>query len=183
MPAGILYVTEEIVPNQNSLFNLSFVASGIKYEAIDNLKPDFMTLYKLDSTAVMIPQQIGDARECGIYQFISSRQSTNLGPGPVLVVVAMTLQDVPDAEVELDKWYEEEHISLLSKIPGWLRTRRYKPSAVPAAKLYLALHEYEADNGLGGPEHKAAMATPWRDAVMEKYVENKYRRTFTYKEK
>ncbi|PAV22525.1 hypothetical protein PNOK_0248200 [Pyrrhoderma noxium] len=31
----------------------------------------------------------------------------------------------PDFEAEFDRWYNEEHIALLSKVPGWLRTRRF----------------------------------------------------------
>ncbi len=55
---------------------------------------------------------------------------------------------------ELDKWYREEHIDLLSTVPGWLRTRRYTTSSIDskAPMEYLALHDYAPDNGLNEEE-------------------------------
>src|SRR6266480_1071038 len=49
---------------------------------------------------------------------------------------------------ELGRWYDEEHIPLVSKIPGWRRSRRFVTSSVepandPKETEYLALHEYD----------------------------------------
>jgi len=46
------------------------------------------------------------------------------GQENVLVAVSLTLHSGKDKE-ELARWYTEEHIPLLSKVPGWLRTRRF----------------------------------------------------------
>jgi len=98
--------------------------------------------------------------------------------GPVLLSVTMRVRSGADA-MELDRWYEEEHIGLLARIPGWKRTTRWIRIAadgsawkrgVLKSKIedeieLLALHEFEAENGLGGPEHLASRSTEWRDRV------------------
>ena len=84
---------------------------------------------------------------------------------------------------EFNAWYEEEHTDLLSKVPGWLRTRRFilAEGNGPAPPLIecLALHDYAAKNGLGGPEHDVARSTPWRSEVM-KFVTGLKRREYVF---
>ncbi|KAF2086033.1 alpha/beta-hydrolase [Saccharata proteae CBS 121410] len=107
------------------------------------------------------------------------------------VLVAASFRVKPGADgQELDRWYEEEHIPMLAKVPGWRRSRRYISSTVVkplggAAKPdddveYLALHEYAPTNGLGGPEFQAATSTPWRTKVMDDVVLSKARRVYTH---
>src|SRR6266568_1089900 len=47
------------------------------------------------------------------------------GQENALVAVSLTLHSGKDKEEELARWYTEEHTPLLSKVPGWLRTRRF----------------------------------------------------------
>ena len=98
----------------------------------------------------------------------------------VLVAVILTLFPGKGNEEELAKWYDEEHVEMLSKVPGWLRTRRFVTSAVDGRKEieYLALHEYAPDNGLDGEEFKTATSTSWNDKIMAKVVQEKRRRTY-----
>lgn len=112
-------------------------------------------------------------------------------PGTVLVYVDITLkagfeskEAEQRAEEELARWYDEEHFGMLSKVPGWLRSRRFRTSTLDLAEgkplRIVTLHEYRphGQNGLGGPEHKASMDTPWRTEVFSKYVTAKSRRTW-----
>jgi pimeloyl-ACP methyl ester carboxylesterase len=103
-------------------------------------------------------------------------------PGTVLIARAMTLnREIKDAEKDFNEWYEEEHTPLLSKVPGWRRTRRYKTCYLLDGKEeteFLALHEYEAQNGLGGPEFKAATSTQWREKVFSTLIKSQWRRTY-----
>ena len=46
------------------------------------------------------------------------------------------------------------------------------------AKEYLNLHEYAPQNGLGGPEFKAATSTPWNKRIYETVVKEKKRRSY-----
>jgi pimeloyl-ACP methyl ester carboxylesterase len=124
-----------------------------------------------------------------LYDFVESRESKefrrleevgNEGQGNVIVAVFIDLQPGEGMKEQLDKWYREEHIEMLSKVPGWLRTRRFVTSSIdPQAPLeYLALHEYSPNNGLGGPEFIAATTTPWNKEVMSQVVKEKRRRVY-----
>lgn len=114
------------------------------------------------------------------YDLVSTREASdfkklekieNYGRGNVMVAVNLKLKSGHSGE-ELDKWYEEEHIDLLSKVPGWLRTRRYKTAAIDKKDEvdYLALHEFAPENGLGGKEAEAAIDTPWSKDLLTNAV-------------
>src|SRR5690606_27783233 len=122
------------------------------------------------------------------YDLLHTRQSPFFTPietlndddakGLAQVIVHTTLKDIEGAEAEYRKWFEEEHIDMLARVPGWLRTRFFRTSSIEGAGevKYLALHDYTKENGLGGPEHKASMSTAWRAQVTEKCVKEKSRR-------
>lgn len=99
----------------------------------------------------------------------------------IIVAVSITLKD-PSSLQHLDSWYEEEHIPMLSKIPGWLRSRRFVTSSIDAASKdtleYLGLHEYSASNEYFGPLGKAASSTPRTLDIMQNHVSARSRRIF-----
>jgi pimeloyl-ACP methyl ester carboxylesterase len=100
--------------------------------------------------------------------------------GNVLVAVSLSLKDGKDGE-ELDRWYDEEHIDMLSKVPGWLRTRRFVTSSILEGKEgteYLALHEYSPENGVDGEKYRAATSTQWARDIMANLVKEKKRRVY-----
>lgn len=106
--------------------------------------------------------------------------------GGVLISVTSILKSGAD-EAEYNRWAEDEHVPLLSKVPGWRRSRRFKYSSVvkplgPNDEVkhteYLSLHEYDPVNGLGGPEFKAATTTPWTEKVNTDIVGEKKRRVY-----
>ncbi|GME32240.1 Alpha beta hydrolase fold protein [Neofusicoccum parvum] len=107
--------------------------------------------------------------------------------GGVLVSVTSILKPGAD-EAEYNKWAEEEHVPLLSKVPGWRRSRRFKYSSVvkplgPADEVkhveYISLHEYDPQNGLPhSEEFKAATTTPWTSKVNSEIVGEKKRRVY-----
>ncbi|THX95839.1 alpha/beta hydrolase [Aureobasidium pullulans] len=122
------------------------------------------------------------------YDLVSSRavadfkkleKIENYGRGNVMVSVRLSLKQGKDGK-ELDKWYEEEHIDMLAKVKGWLRTRRYVTAAIDNKDEveYMALHEYAPENGLGGDEFKAAVETPWAKDIMTNLVAEKVRREY-----
>lgn len=69
--------------------------------------------------------------------------------------------------------YREEHLELVSKIPGYRRSLRYKLSPVqtPLTKgdgaeevqPYLAIHEVDNVAAFGGKEAEAASTTAWTE--------------------
>ncbi|KAG0650087.1 hypothetical protein D0Z07_3483 [Hyphodiscus hymeniophilus] len=124
-----------------------------------------------------------------LYDFIESRISPAFkeldrveieGAGNVMVAVLSTLHPGADKKAELERWYREEHIDMLSKIPGWLRTRRFVTSSIDsnAPIEYLALHEYAPKNGLDGSEFKAATTTKWCAEINTNTVKTKIRRVY-----
>ncbi|KAE8862491.1 hypothetical protein PTNB29_05053 [Pyrenophora teres f. teres] len=108
----------------------------------------------------------------------------NEGEKNVMIAVSFALQDGADKEEELKKWYEDEHVPLLQKVPGWRRTRRFVTSYLDlesghkTEKEFLALHEYAPQNGLGGPEFVAATTTEWCDKIYKNVVKERKRRVY-----
>lgn len=97
----------------------------------------------------------------------------------VMVAVNLYIKDAAGG-AEIEKWYDEEHVAMLQKVPGWLRTRRFARSAQDGQKEvdYLALHEYSPENGLEGKEFQEAVNTPWALKIMEHTVREKKRRVY-----
>jgi pimeloyl-ACP methyl ester carboxylesterase len=168
--------------------------------------PEWMALYDITDMAEMNKETYLRLRRVGVqsqrerdtmaqikvdrrlFDLVGSREAREFkkleeigaeGEGNVLVAVSITV--LPGKEKELDKWYNEEHIEMLSKVPGWLRTRRFVTSSILDRKdpvEYLALHEYAPKNGFGGEEFKAATSTPWAKEVSTNVVQEKRRRTY-----
>lgn len=95
-----------------------------------------------------------------------SRELTDTGPvqeiAPILMVVAF---NIPTASLpDVEAWYSEEHIPMLSAANGWLRARRYEAIEQQGGPVYnsLALHELRDESVLDSPERKAARSIPWR---------------------
>lgn len=110
----------------------------------------------------------------------------------IIVFVSFDVQ--PGADDEMNRWYDEEHLPMLAKCPGWIRSRRFvlkehnkiggdagKAENLGAPPKYLAVHEW-ADARVFeslSEEYKAATSTPWREKVMET-VTSKERRIFKF---
>jgi len=180
-------------------------ASDLEGSAPSETKPEWMALYDITDMAELTKDQylrlrdqpVKSKREAEtmaqikvdrkLYDFVESRESEsfkvlekveNEGEGNVMVSVFFSAESVSREEV--DKWYREEHMDLLSKVPGWLRTRRYVTSSIdPKAPVeYLAVHEYAPTNGLGGAEFKAATSTEWSQQIMAKTEKDRKRRVY-----
>ncbi len=77
----------------------------------------------------------------------------------------------------------QEHIDDLTKIPGWRRSRRFQLVEADGMKEgyteLLAIHDYDADNGIGGPEHEFAKSRPWRTKMVG-LVESRNNKLFEF---
>lgn len=69
---------------------------------------------------------------------------------------------------DCDRWYREEHLDMLAKLPGYRRTLRYRLGPRTALTkgedppVFLAIHEVEdAVKALSTKEIEAANATEW----------------------
>ncbi|KAF1922807.1 alpha/beta-hydrolase [Didymella exigua CBS 183.55] len=116
--------------------------------------------------------------------FTDLQKVENEGVKNVMIAVSFVLQEGAGKEEELKRWYEEEHVPLLQKVPGWRRSRRFVTSyldiqAKPdTPREFLALHEYAPENGLGGAEFIAATTTKWCEKIYADVVADRKRRTY-----
>lgn len=92
----------------------------------------------------------------------------NAGRGGVTVAVYLSLHEGEAPAVEIESWYREEHVEMLSRVPGWWRTRRFVTSSIDkdAPVAYLTLHDYAPQNGLDSREYQAAVSTEWAKDIM-----------------
>lgn len=65
----------------------------------------------------------------------------------------------PEYEEELSRWYNEEHIPLLMKVPGYLGAKRYV--AVEGGPKFLTFWEIESIDAYKSKAHDEAVDTPW----------------------
>jgi len=65
----------------------------------------------------------------------------------------------PEYEDEFNRWYDDEHLPLLSQVPGVLRARRFfDPNGKPR---YVALYDLADENVPQHPDWQAALRTDW----------------------
>lgn len=178
---------------------LPFITTGDRYKAIDGEKPEWSAIYDVSDlsmlekriyTRLREERSVREKRVMGTFESLDrkiysqfsvrSKEPGYSGPAPVNVWVSMIIKE-EDLQA-FDKWYEEEHVGMLSKIPGWLRTRRFRmlvggmKGMPPQGQVEcLAIHDFEEQNGLNGPEHQAATNTPWRNETIEKVVSREKR--------
>lgn len=85
----------------------------------------------------------------------------------------LTVEMYPEDPADFDKWYREEHLDMMAKVPGFIRALRYKlgPRA-PLTKgedppTYLAIYEVDDAMAFIGHEGSAAAgATEWSKTHM-----------------
>jgi hypothetical protein len=75
------------------------------------------------------------------------------------IVFVVTMKVDPDWDYELNRWYDQEHIPELLKVPGYRTARRYR--AVEGEPKYLAIYEIDAVADAKGEAHRRAVETPW----------------------
>ena len=170
---------------------LPFILNGNRYKAIDGEKPDWSAVYDVSDLSWLDKRiytrlreersqrekkvmSTFDSLDRKIYSLYSTRGKCK-EPTPVQLAVSMRVNE-SDLE-DFDGWYEEEHTDMLSKIPGWMRTRRFRmvvgglKGMPPQGQMEcLAVHDFKTTEGFDGPEHKAAVNTPWRDRIMRKIL-------------
>lgn len=168
---------------------LPFIETGDRYTAADGQRPEWSAVYDVSDLtwinkriysrlreerskrekAVMSTFESLDRK---IYSLVSTRGESK---GPAAATVAFSARLNESDVDEFDRWYEEEHIDMVSKAPGWMRTRRFKMlvgginGMPPAGQVeLLAVHDFQQPPDLTGPEFKAAGATPWRAQIIPK---------------
>lgn len=148
----------------------------------DTQKPPYTTLAETRSDRekdILSRIRLLDRRTYELYQgapiFPPSPDFDEKVPAPIVTFVTAEL--TPEGEEEYNKFYDEEHIPLFSKVPGWLRSRRFvlkewnqlgkeAQSHTPPPK-YLAVHEWSTTDAFDTEEFKSTLDTPWRKKVLK----------------
>ncbi|GES62085.1 alpha/beta-hydrolase [Aspergillus terreus] len=189
---------------------LPFVTNGFRYRATDGQEPEWVALYDITDMVELTRETYLALRGDGIktprekatmaqiavdrrlYDLLQDQKAADYQPlenipdtdaaGSVLIAVSTTIPADVAKEADLQNWYRDEHIPMLSRVPGWRRSRLFVTAAIDpnAPREFISLHEYRAANGLGGPEHQAAMNTPWRNRLMADTVIDKKRRVYEW---
>ncbi|KAJ3744178.1 hypothetical protein DFH05DRAFT_1615961 [Lentinula detonsa] len=169
--------------------------TAARFKAVDGVKPTYLTLYDISEPSVADGPEYQAVKENGserdkrllaTVQYLNRRAYSSIynytpptaSPSdfPPKFVLYASLDVKAEGEAEFNKWYEEEHIPMISKTPGWLRSRRYilsnsavRGSIDPEVTVckYIAIHDFSTGGYMDTPEMKAAIGTPWRDEVMK----------------
>lgn len=163
----------------------------------DTLKPPYAALAETRSErekGIFARAEYFQRRLYDVYEGNSNfPTSSPLSPQhtPVPFIVFRSLEVKSEAEGDFNKWMDEEHIPLLSKVPGWIRSRRFvlRESAQvgvdgPDPKLppkYLAVHEWASLEAMENPEFEQAVNTEWRSRVMANVIGEERRLFKLYK--
>lgn len=191
--SGINGPNDSGLPEWLALYDIADMPALTKKEYIRLLQPEVQSLRENQ----IIPK-ISASRK--YYDLVSTYESPDfMSPeaslrkgdvgkayGGTLIVVGVRLSsDSLEAETEWNRWYEEDHLPPLRKVPGWQRTRRYRTSVIEDAPgelpnggvstvEYLTLNEFAEGAGIGGPEHQFAIRTESRTSV----VASKWRHSY-----
>lgn len=121
-----------------------------------------------------------------VYERISHDTRDDIGerlPGTVFVTVGMSPIETPDNLANYHEWYKKEHMPILADVPGWRTGSRYKRvvcfgDRAEFAAPYLAVHQYNEHNGLGGEQWQKSVKSPWTKRVMSNLVAPNHRRVW-----
>jgi hypothetical protein len=131
---------------------------------------------------VLLGPLLAEKLDIRIYQTLSPGTPIRVPSSPgknYMVINGMTPND--SAEDAFNDWYVKEHIPMLSIVPGWRSSSRFRLlSATTSPPRYLALHEWNSRDAFGTPEFKAATNTPWRTRVVVEQVNQKERHLLEY---
>ncbi|KAI0113522.1 Alpha/Beta hydrolase protein [Nemania sp. FL0031] len=181
--------------------------NGLRYRAADGQEPTFLAAYDVTSMPLLetetytslranrSPREADTIGQVDVQRYfwdrVLGKQSPLFMPieqltddeaeGLTLVAVQLTPKESENSVEEIQKWYGEEHMDMLSKVPGWLRSRLFKTSCLDKGEptRFIALHDYAKTNGLGGVEYQAAISTPRTKELYAKYATMSSRRIFS----
>lgn len=175
---------------------LPFITTGLRYQANDGKKPEWLALYDLTDVSEMKSsaytslaenasaneQEIKKSLELDrkVYELQFSKGEVPNGPAKFRVVLRRVFKDEAYAS-EYAKWFKEEHVGLLEKIPGWQRSRTFKLSEELHGEgkepvYYLTMHEYTHLEDMQETMKKTkGLSTEWKSKVDEMLSEKMVR--------
>ena len=175
------WYNEEHIPARMAIPGFS---SAVRYEVVEG-EPRFLACYFLEDMGALrsdayvrlkaepgprTARMLGTV--LGFTRYLCDQISDTGEPAEEPQALAVVAFEVPEAdEGQFEHWYQDEHVGLLMRVPGWLRVRRYRvrtDSFDGARWTHLALHELGGVEAMDRPERAAARATARRDALAGK---------------
>ena len=83
-------------------------------------------------------------------------------------VLAVNIEVEPEYEAELNRWYDEEHLPSLARVPAVHGAQRFV--ALEGEPKYLALYELEAPEVRQSEAWSRAVETPWTHRLRPHYT-------------
>jgi hypothetical protein len=99
---------------------------------------------------------------CAVFRRWACTQITPGDASPAAEAIALfaAIGDVPpEHETEFNRWYDEEHLPALARVPGVLRARRFRASS--GTPRYVALYDLADPDAPKSAAWRAANETPW----------------------
>ncbi|MCR4441666.1 MAG: hypothetical protein QHH10_05895 [Peptococcaceae bacterium] len=103
------------------------------------------------------------------YEAVQVNPGTQVAPGGAGGLLLVGYNVGPEAEDEVNRWYETEHIPALLQVEGVLSARRYR--CVDGPHKYLAVYHLTAPEVCKSEMWRKAAETPWTHAVRPKMGE------------
>jgi hypothetical protein len=108
--------------------------------------------------------------EAARYVRLQDIPGASRGAAPVFHYVVET-DVVPEAETDLNDWYDQEHLPGLAAVPGAIRAQRLRN--LDGAPRYHACYELLAKETLGSAPWLAVRHTAWSDRVRPNFRNTK----------
>jgi hypothetical protein len=87
-----------------------------------------------------------------------------VGPSGAGALLLNAMNVDPAHEADFNAWYDQEHVKLLSAVPGCLSARRFRATDQGSHK-YVAIYHLESAEVTQKPEWKASLDTPWTKRI------------------
>lgn len=174
------------------------VLSARRYRALQG-KPGHMAMYELEDLGVLdraeyrrlrpwgagaeaavLPERLrGSVRVVvrAIYQHLLTLpdpEPEELGPARALMLRGLEIP--PEHDEEFQDWYNTEHLPGLSRVPGVVRSRRFKlhpaeGETLGSPSIYMAHYELEHREVQASDDWKRVVATPWSSRIRRLFID------------
>ena len=152
------------------------------YTKNDGTEPKYLILYDTATNNMItsdlqkqLPNISGVQTQLRFYEQYSEVGSLKDGAPSASIWSVGIYPKKPEYAADVDAFYEGEHTELLSKTPGWIRTRRYHlvPALIdePASSFppLLSIHEFDSYEATQRQGIKETMNTPWFKEAITKW--------------
>lgn len=183
-------------------------SSAIRLKATDNKAPSWLDIYDTATPEVLQGDGYkslaakGSANEKSIISRIATvnrsiyrrldtvnNPDVDVAATPAKFMFVVGVQPSPEKKEEVNKWYEDEHLALIAKVPGFVRVRRYElvsgiqhagkadvnSESPPVMFPYLILSEWQTNTYAAEPAFKEMKSTPWCAEVLGGLVNSEFR--------